>query len=394
MMDKARDALERLIFFCEEKRWAGYDPFDGLNSRAFSILPFLNKSRRVRLAFLQLNKRSPVNLRPFLGVKAGRNPKGLGLFLSAALRMFAATGEARWKRLAERFIAWLLEAVSPGYCGPCWGYDFPWQSRAFYLPRGTPTVVNTSFIGKAFVEAYRVLGDDSHLDTARKACDFILKDLNRLEGDETLAFSYSPLDRYFVHNATALAGSLLSAVSRITGESHLARAAEKSLRHVVRHQNRDGSWHYGEDAVARKTGVDSFHTGFILESLTALVQDGRNEDFERALKKGVGYYQERFFLEDGRAKYFPHSLYPIDVHCSAQGIVTLLKCRDWGADRDLCARVLRWMIDNMQDRKGFFYYQKKRFYTIKIPYMRWTQAWAFYALATYLSHKEDGNSRR
>jgi len=35
----------------------------------------------------------------------------------------------------------------------------------------------------------------------------------------------------------------------------------------------------------------------------------------------------------------------------------------------------------MQDIEGFFYYQKWKWYTNKIPYIRWSQAWMFYALA-------------
>ena len=28
-----------------------------------------------------------------------------------------------------------------GYSGPCWGYNFDWQSRNFFAPRGTPPAV-------------------------------------------------------------------------------------------------------------------------------------------------------------------------------------------------------------------------------------------------------------
>ena len=36
------------------------------------------------------------------------------------------------------------------------------------------------------------------------------------------------------------------------------------------------------------------------------------------------------------------------------------------------------------DRRGFFYYQKRRLYTARTPYMRWSQAWMMYALARLL----------
>ena len=46
--------------------------------------------------------------------------------------------------------------------------------------------------------------------------------------------------------------------------------------------------------------------------------------------------------------------------------------------------VLLWTLRKMQSRKGFFYYQKNRFLTNRISYMRWAQAWMFYALSEYI----------
>jgi hypothetical protein len=51
--------------------------------------------------------------------------------------------------------------------------------------------------------------------------------------------------------------------------------------------------------------------------------------------------------------------------------------------KDLADKVLLWTINNMQDKKGFFYYQVNKYISSKIPYMRWTQAWMFYAFCVY-----------
>ena len=55
---------------------------------------------------------------------------------------------------AEFALQWLIEHQSTGYSGACWGNHFDYQSRAFYLPKGVPTVVWTSLIGHAFLDAY------------------------------------------------------------------------------------------------------------------------------------------------------------------------------------------------------------------------------------------------
>ena len=55
-------AFADLFAWCRERDFAGYDPFDGLNSRLFRATP-LKHSRAARLAWTQLFKRSPINLR-------------------------------------------------------------------------------------------------------------------------------------------------------------------------------------------------------------------------------------------------------------------------------------------------------------------------------------------
>ena len=48
-------------------------------------------------------------------------------------------------------------------------------------------------------------------------------------------------------------------------------------------------------------------------------------------------------------------------------------------------RALNWTINNMFDHKeNFFPYQKWPFFTNKIQYMRWGQAWMLRALSTLL----------
>ena len=66
---------EQLFAYCKQQGFSGYDPFDGLNSSWFQRSP-LKYSAAARLAWLQMVKRSPVDLRRVLGVKKGVNPKG------------------------------------------------------------------------------------------------------------------------------------------------------------------------------------------------------------------------------------------------------------------------------------------------------------------------------
>ena len=54
---------------------------------------------------------------------------------------------------------------------------------------------------------------------------------------------------------------------------------------------------------------------------------------------------------------------------------------------ELAEKIGQWAIANMRDDRGFFYYQRRRFHTVHIPYMRWSEGWMAYALARFLEGK-------
>ena len=59
---------------------------------------------------------------------------------------------------------------------------------------------------------------------------------------------------------------------------------------------------------------------------------------------------------------------------------------DWDPEADDWAwRVAVWSIRHMQDPEGFFHYQIHKRYRIRIPYIRWAQAWMQLALTDLLN---------
>ena len=155
-------SLDTLYKYCNVQNWVGYDPYDGLNSNILRSIPFIRDYWIFRLIFLQFNKKFPINLRPFLAINKGRNPKGIGLFLYGVSKLYKKTRKREYLSLINQLVDMLKKDISPGYCGLCWGYNFDWQSRAFFLPRGTPTVVNTSFIGRTFLYLYELFKCDEY----------------------------------------------------------------------------------------------------------------------------------------------------------------------------------------------------------------------------------------
>ena len=71
------DALERWV---RERDYAGIDPFDALNGRRLPAS--VRAHARTRQAVIQAGKRSPIDLRPVLGVSPRRMAKALGVVAS------------------------------------------------------------------------------------------------------------------------------------------------------------------------------------------------------------------------------------------------------------------------------------------------------------------------
>ena len=375
-------SFQKLKQYCEQEEYKGWDPYDGLNSRFFQALPFLRSNRLARLAWIQLFKRLPVNLRPVFGVAKEYNMKGVGLFLAGYCREYQISPSAALKNKIQHLAQILLAHQSRPYSGACWGYNFDWQARAFFQPKHTPTVVATTFISNALLDAYAITGDDLLLQTARSACDFVLKDLNRTydsEGD--FAFSYSPLDKSVVFNASLLGSRLLSRVYSYTGEDLLKEEAKKSVAFCCKHQRSDGSWGYG--TLPFHQWIDNFHTGYNLECIADYMNYTGDQSYQANLNSGFQYYITTFFTEEGISKYYSNNVYPVDVHAPAQLVITLAKLAKFEEHKALLDKVLLWTIRHMQDNKGYFYYQIKPSFTSRIPYMRWAQSWMFYALTTY-----------
>ncbi len=364
------------------ENYLGHDPFDALNSPLVKRLTFGNK--KVAQAWVQIIKRSPINFRSLIRIQKAYNPKGMGIFLSTYAKRYIAFGKSEDLEHAGFFANWLLEHRSPGYHGNCWGYNFDWSNRNFFAPAGTPTVVNTGFIGLAFLDYAEALrkadcSDETAIQTTVSACAFILHDLHNYETEDELSFSYTPLDHLYIHNANLLGAWLLSAIYTQTNNSEYADMSLKSARFSVRRIEPDGSWKYGLDS--KNAWVDNFHTGYVLVALKQISKNLRINEFQSQISQGYKFWKEKFFLSSGAPKYYSNSVYPIDSHSISQAILTFLDYSDVDNEAlDWACKIAEWGCKSMQDPEGFFYYQKHRFFTNKIPYMRWSEAWMFQAL--------------
>lgn len=367
----------------------GFDPYDALNASHLNQAGLL-QGRLPQLIATQLLKHLPFDTRRLLRVPPHRNPKALALFLDGSIELHGCSALVE-ESTCRALCADLARSSRGGYSGSCWGYPFPWQARAFFLPAHTPTVVCTAYVGQALVNASHMLKDSGLLEQARSACDFILQDLRRTETAEGICFSYSPLDQAVVHNASLLGARLLASVGDATGDSSLIEIALSAASFTVAHQRADGAWAYG--SAGHQQWVDHFHTGFILECLHDIHRMTGEAWVRSAFARGLSYYIEHLFLECGAPKYYERRAYPLDAHSYGQAILTLLRSR-------MPVRARRVAIQATRDLwhpQGYFCYQRTRYYRNQINYFRWSQAWmfrGFAALASYQLRDTQGQGNR
>lgn len=397
-MNRIVESLAKLQKYCESEDFKGWDPYDGLNSRIFNAIPLLKNSAICRLAMIQLFKRNPINLRRFALIPKDYNPKGIALFISGYCNLYRAIEvnkelqnafgpKEEVKSTINRLSQLLLQLRSEGnYHGACWGYNFDWQARRLFLfPRYTPTVVVTSFCATALFDAYEITGEKDYLKFALSTAGFVINDLHRTHYEEGFLLSYSPLPgNDTVFNASMLGVKILSMSYKYTHNPEYRELASQVVKAVCKSQRDDGGWMYGLLPV--QSWIDSFHTGYNIEALYTYRNETGDCAFDDNIKRGLEFYINNFFENDGTPKYYHNKTYPIDIHCPGQLFATLSHLNQLSQHRNLTDRVAEWTIKNMQDKAGYFYYQIKPHINSEISYMRWSNAFMFNALSHYIKN--------
>jgi hypothetical protein len=383
------EGIKRIRAWGEARDWRGHDPYDALET---PFEPLLTLGRPLgRRLLTQTVKLSPLNLRPVLRVPATWNAKALALVASAYARLAAANAEDEHARAqALRWLAWLLEHHSRTGSGLAWGYPFRVQTRFFGYARKTPNTIATSFVINALLDGHELLADERWGDAAIAATDFLRAEM-LVQASGGTYFRYLPGEQELVHNANLLSCSALARTARVTGDDSLLGVVERPLRLSLAAQRPDGSWPYAEGS--GHGWVDNFHTGYVLESLAICAREF--PDIAEPLARGVAYWERDLFLADGTPKYFPHSVYPLDAHSYATAIDTWLALTDLHPQAlDNAERLATLLLDRMLDPSGYVYFQQTRFWLNRVPFVRWTTAPSFKALAGILLARTRESSAR
>ncbi len=374
----------RLTDWAAERGWRGTDPYEGLNASRRVVMP-LKRTPLGRRLLIQAVKRSPLDLRPALGIRAEPNAASVAWIVSALARN-GFVDPARARSLLSSAVQ-SLEGLRLADSGEaCWGYPFDVQSRVFFYPRGQPNTIATAFAGHALLDAHTALGDQRLLELARDAGLFFLRWVPQTETGDGAYFGYLPGDRSPIHNSNLLAASLLARLAASEArDERFESAAQEAVRYTTARQRDDGSWPYGEQP--NLGWVDNFHTGYVLDALRVCADAGVAEaDAEEAWSRGLAYYRRALFLADGTPKYYATSLFPVDAQSVAQGIQTL----SIAAQRDPSCAAAAWKVFGFAMRRmlgddGMPIFQRRRHWSNRAPHFRWVVAPMLLALTHLLA---------
>ncbi len=380
----------------QENGISGFDPFD-LYSQAprFRNIVYSHNfivSRSVSRLFNAANLFAPALTRKIFGVKKTVNAKGVGLLGLGYLYRYKRTKEKSDKSRIHELAEWLMKNKDLKYPGISWGYPFDWQSRIF-IPEGTPSVVVSSVVGDFFVKLFELSGEEKYLKVAEGICEFILNGLNQTRKDEnTICFSYTPLDNFQVHNANLFGAEFLVRVGTILNNREFVSTGLKAANFAISQQLNDGSLNYwGDDQNDTQPNKnDHYHVGFEIRMLTSIGKVAADDRIISSAEKYYNYYLSNFFQDSqiGKIpKMYPYSTFPLDIHACAEAIILnteMHRLHENENSLNLAVTIAEWVLSNMQNKDGSFAASRNKFpgflMNIRIPYLRWGQAWMFYAI--------------
>jgi len=372
-------SLDRVIDWVRRHDYKGYEPTDG-NA---SPLHHLTGQRVFPMRILQqVVLRSPINIRPLIGVRAHESAIGRGYMAWAYVLLCRRGASPIIAREAGSCLDWLVANRAPGHAEFCWGDPYEYSTRSGRRPYGEPLLIWTALIGQAFLDAFDVLGDEKYLAVAESIGRWILA----LPAERTstgLCLSYVTFRQSSIHNSNAMGAAFLARLGAATGAAATMSTAREAMEYTCARQRSDGSWFYAEEA--KYHWVDNFHTGYNLSALKAYRAASGDDSFDAELSKGMRYYRDTFFEANGRPKYFHDRTQPVDVQCAAQSIETLASHADTDpASLTEAMRVATWTIDNLQAADGHFCYRHNGWMRVTTPMLHWGQGTMAKALAALL----------
>ena len=312
--------------------------------------------------------------------------------------LYEATGDSSQLENAIHFLTELKKSRCVGFKEYCWGYPFNWVTRNGIIKEQTPLITTTPYCYEAFLQVFELTAQDEWkvvLESIARHAAADIKDFRTSE--KSSSCSYTPFDKGGVMNAAAYRAFLLTSASQVFSNEDYWRIAERNLNFVLENQNPDGSWFYAVDGV--RDFIDHYHTCFVMKALAKIHGLTGHPGCLEALSKGVKYYLENLFSEDGLPKPFSKAprltVYKRELYDWAECINLCLPLRDrFPALETTLEKVVAHILKSWVKRDGSFRSRKLHLGWDNVPMHRWGQSQMFRSLAFYLSEAKKGEKLR
>jgi len=309
--------------------------------------------------------------------------------------LYEATGDFSHLENTVHFLTELEKSRCRQFKEYCWGYPFNWVWRGGVAKRQTPLITTTPYVYEAFLQACELhpRGEWKEiLESIARHARFDIKDFRTSEAASSC--SYSPFGEGGVVNAAAYRAFLLTSASRVFSNDDYWRVAERNLNFVLENQNRDGSWYYAVDGV--RDFVDHFHTCFVMKALAKIHALTGNEACLETLSRGVAYYVNNLFAEDGLPKPFSKAprltVYKRELYDCAECINLCLLLRDRFPQLEATLEtVVGGILRDWVKSDGSFRSRRLHLGWDNVPMHRWGQAQMFRSLAFYLRETHEAS---
>ncbi len=394
MEKKIFKSLNSLEAWFENNNFRGFDPYD-VKAHPF-VLRIAKKGTQSKIMAIfreivyEIFILFPKASRKLLNIKPKINNKALGLIAMGYQNLYLIKDDNSYLEKSADLIELLLKRNALDNKGLGWGYPFNWQSTEF-IPANTPNGIVTTTVGEALWQQYRLTKKKYYLEKCEQVCEFLLSLPRHEINNNQLCFAYTPLFQNHVHNLNLFIAEVLLKVGRETGNEMYIQTAQKAINYTLANQREDGSFDYNGPPEKPQNLIDNYHTGYVLRMLFSIWKLTNEGTIYQALKKGYSFYINNFFLNKEIPKFKPEKKYRIDIHsCSESIITTSLLHAEFSEGKEISLKVLDWTLRNLQNEKGEFIHgifkSKLLFLPVKskITYIRWSQAWMFYALSSLL----------
>jgi hypothetical protein len=372
--------LGSIIDKADATQFRGIDPYDFASSKLK-----LPKALLPKVSFM--NKVSPVNFRPLLGIKPSENSKSNALFMHAMVNI----DYKAYRHQVAYLFDWFMKNKSKEFDEFSVGFAFEMTLSRYQSGPGKTSLIITLFTLYAFIEYYQQSGDPEALKAILSFEKLLDEQWLKFETDNELWYSYLPTQKDEVYNATAKVGRFYALLYKIQKEQRYADKIQKMLTYLARVQNADGTWGYSTKA----SYVDNFHTAFVLESIYEMKQVSFSPQAEKMFTVGLATYEAHCF-EGNRALHFHTAHQPKDIRSNilrteirdaANAIILFSKL----GNHKKAAGILDWSIQHFyHDRKKHFYFFDNKLFKSRINFIRW-QSWMALAISEFLKHSHEKN---